>query len=369
LDEREMGTIQSRNEWDPLREVVVGNTRNARYPFRDISSLNAEYAGQPAEALPVGPFPDWAIEESEEDLARLAATLAAAGVKVVRPETCEHGARLSNQIWEAEGFYNYCPRDILLVIDDLVIETPNAVRGRYHEALAYRSLIMPHVSSGGRYIAAPKPRLDDSAFAVPAARPVPANGEPIFDAANVMRFDGDLLYLLSSTGNELGAQWLQAVLGGAYRVHTCELDYYGSHIDTSIVPLRPGLLLCNPERVRPDMLPDFLKSWDLIFAPEPGARHEPREGYYRSCLASRWMGMNVLSISPDTVIVDEQEPALIKLLESRGLTAVPLPLRHSRLFGGGFHCVTLDLVRRHDDCGNGEGVQRPDGQSHENDRT
>ncbi|MBN8500267.1 MAG: hypothetical protein J0M19_03840 [Sphingomonadales bacterium] len=343
-----MTTIQSRNEWDPLEAIVVGNTRNARYPFRDISSLNAEYAGKPEEALPVGPFPDWAIEESEEDLARFAETLSAAGVTVVRPEDWNHERPVANQLWESKGFYNYCPRDILLVVDDLVIETPNAMRGRYHETLAYRSLIMPHVMGGGRYIAAPKPRLDDSIFAVPPSRPVPRNDEPVFDAANVMRFDDDLLYLISSTGNELGARWLQSVLGDRYRVHTCEIDYYGSHIDTSIVPLRPGLLLCNPDRVTPQMLPDFLRSWEIVFAPEPSEKREPQAHYFDNCLASRWMGMNVLSLSPDVVVVDEQEPELIRLLERKGLTTVPLPLRHSRLFGGGFHCVTLDLVRRHD---------------------
>lgn len=348
MDVQNVAKIQSRNEWDPLEAIVVGNTRNARYPFRDISSLNAEYAGQPEEALPLGPFPQWAIEESEEDLSRLCDTLIAAGATVYRPDTWEHSERVRNQLWEAEGFYNYCPRDILLVVDDLVIETPNAVRGRYHEVFSYRPLIMPHVKSGGRYIAAPKPMLDDSAFQVPSARPVPANNEPIFDAANIIRFDDDLLYLLSSTGNEFGAQWLQSVLGSRYRVHTCELDYYGSHIDTSIVPLRPGLLLCNPDRVQRHMLPDFLKSWDVVYAPEPGPKNEPRDGYFESCLASRWMGMNVLSISPEVVIVDEQEPELVRLLEQKGFTTVPLPLRHSRLFGGGFHCVTLDLVRRHE---------------------
>jgi N-dimethylarginine dimethylaminohydrolase len=34
------------------------------------------------------------------------------------------------------------------------------------------------------------------------------------------------------------------------------------------------------------------------------------------------------------------------LLESKGLTVVPLKLRHSRMMGGGFHCVTLDIRRR-----------------------
>ena len=38
---------------------------------------------------------------------------------------------------------------------------------------------------------------------------------------------------------------------------------------------------------------------------------------------------------------------LIKKLESRNFTVIPLELRHSRTLGGGFHCVTLDTQRRH----------------------
>ena len=38
--------------------------------------------------------------------------------------------------------------------------------------------------------------------------------------------------------------------------------------------------------------------------------------------------------------------ALIKLLEKHGLDVIPLKLRHSKLMGGGFHCVTLDTRRK-----------------------
>jgi N-dimethylarginine dimethylaminohydrolase len=37
---------------------------------------------------------------------------------------------------------------------------------------------------------------------------------------------------------------------------------------------------------------------------------------------------------------------LIQNLETRNMTVIPLRLRQSRTLGGGFHCVTLDLVRK-----------------------
>ena len=55
----------------------------------------------------------------------------------------------------------------------------------------------------------------------------------------------------------------------------------------------------------------------------------------------------MLVINPETVIVDKNQTQLISMLEKLKFTVVPLELRHSRTLGGGFHCVTLDLVREY----------------------
>jgi len=55
--------------------------------------------------------------------------------------------------------------------------------------------------------------------------------------------------------------------------------------------------------------------------------------------------MNMLVVDPGTVIVDKHQTNLMNMLELYNFTVIPLELRHSRTLGGGFHCVTLDLVR------------------------
>jgi N-dimethylarginine dimethylaminohydrolase len=55
--------------------------------------------------------------------------------------------------------------------------------------------------------------------------------------------------------------------------------------------------------------------------------------------------MNLLSINPNLVVVDSDQADLIKLLESNGLDVIPYKLRHARMLGGGFHCITLDVRR------------------------
>jgi glycine amidinotransferase/scyllo-inosamine-4-phosphate amidinotransferase 1 len=55
--------------------------------------------------------------------------------------------------------------------------------------------------------------------------------------------------------------------------------------------------------------------------------------------------MNLLMINPSLAIVDAGQPGLIKALEAHGIEVIPRPLRHAEVLGGGFHCVTLDIVR------------------------
>jgi N-dimethylarginine dimethylaminohydrolase len=338
--------VWSCNEWDPLEEVIVGNPLRARYPTADPSTRLAEFPDRPLEDIPQGPFPQRIIDETQEDLDAFVALLTGLGITVKRPETWPHEARFSTVHWESQGYYNYCPRDILLVVGDQIIETPNVMRSRALETFSYRALMVDYLKSGARWYGAPRPMLLDSLFEVDLTRPTPRNDEPAFDAANVLRLGQDLIYLVSSTGNELGGQWLQTILGGTFRVHFLKDVYFGSHIDSTFAALRPGLILCNPARLTNDTLPAILKQWDVVYCPPMENADRYDADYLSRSIGSDWIDMNLFSINPDLVVVDRDQTALISLLEKRGLDVIPLKLRHSKMLGGGFHCVTLDIRRR-----------------------
>lgn len=340
-----MSVVWSCNEWDPLEEVIVGNPLGARLPTRDLSTRLAEFPDRSLAEIPQGPFPLQVIEETEEDLSAFVAVLEEQGVTVRRPETWPHEAKFSTIHWQAEGYYNYCPRDILLVIGDHIIETPNVIRSRSHETFSYRSMMVDYLRSGAKWYSAPRPMLLDSLFEVDLDKPTPRNDEPAFDAANVLRLGQDLIYLVSATGNELGGQWLQTILGDDYRVHFFKDVYYGSHIDSTFVALRPGLMLCNPGRLNDETLPEILKQWDVIYSPPMENQDRYDADYLSKSIGSKWIDMNVFSINPDLVVVDRDQTALIQLLEKHGLDVIPLKLRHAKMLGGGFHCVTLDIRR------------------------
>jgi N-dimethylarginine dimethylaminohydrolase len=339
--------VWSCNEWDQLEEVIIGNPLNARFPTPDVSTQVAEFPKRSLTEIPRGPFPQRVIEETEEDLNQFAETLEDLGVKVRRPETWPHDATFSTIHWQSHGYYNYCPRDVMMVVGDQIIETPNVIRSRSQETYSYRALLMEYMASGARWISAPRPMLLDSLFeGVDMERPTPRNDEPAFDAANVLRFGEDLIYLVSATGNEVGGHWLQSILGDRYRVHLLKGVYYGSHIDSTLVALRPGLVLANPSRLNDEALPVILKQWKVIYSPPMENTNRYDAEYLSKCIGSDWIDMNAFSISPSLVVVDRNQPTLMKVLEREGMDVIPLTLRHSKMLGGGPHCVTLDIRRK-----------------------
>jgi glycine amidinotransferase/scyllo-inosamine-4-phosphate amidinotransferase 1 len=163
----------------------------------------------------------------------------------------------------------------------------------------------------------------------------------ICDAANICRLNDIWLFLESASGNQLAAHWLQEHFP-SIKIEICNF-YAGVHIDSTISPLREGLVLLNASRVTPENCPQALRSWDKIWVEDVVA-----QDFYQYPYASKWIAMNTLSIDPQTVIVDADQTELIKRIERHGITVVPHRLRHSRTLGGGFHCVTLDTWRQHD---------------------
>jgi glycine amidinotransferase/scyllo-inosamine-4-phosphate amidinotransferase 1 len=330
-------------EWDPLEEVIVGTLVGGRVPTagRDLFAVEFAERGS-SDKIPSGPFPQHVIEETEAELEALCTELRRIGIEVRRPGARNHAATISTPDWQTDGFYDYCPRDVLLAIGQMIIETPMVLRSRFLEPFAYRALLLEYLTSGAKWLSAPKPQLHDEMYD-PSAAPGERLGnlEPAFDAANVLRFGSDLLYLISDSGNELGCQWLQSVLGAAYTVHPCRNLYASTHVDSTIVPLRPGLVLLNPARVNESNLPDFLRNWDRIWCPELVDVGFTGDAPY----CSVWIGMNLLVVNPGLVVADRRQKALIYELERHKIDVMPLQLTHSRTLGGSFHCVTLDVRR------------------------
>jgi N-dimethylarginine dimethylaminohydrolase len=293
--------------------------------------------------VPSGRYPKRCIDETNEDLDIFVSELKNLGIIVRRPEIFDHARSFSSPDWHSDGQYNYCPRDLFVCSGNMIIEAPMTLRARQFETISYKSILIDYMRSGARWISAPKPRLLDAIYRVPQLDGETAicEGEPIFDAANILRIGRDILYLVSDTGNRDGATWLQSVLGDEFRVHVCDNVYSGSHIDTTFTLVRPGLLVACAERVSEDNLPKIFETWDVIYISDVYDI-----GFNSISYASKWIGLNFMMINPSLAVVDKNQVSLIRELEKRDVDVLPLQLRHARTMGGGFHCVTLDVRRK-----------------------
>jgi N-dimethylarginine dimethylaminohydrolase len=302
--------ISSWNEWDSLKRVVVGDATNANWPVNDpVFSRESEKTTWQETAVPRGPVPKHIIEEANEDLDTLATTLISLGVEVVRLEPMNFQTH--------DGMYNYCPRDRLLVLGDTVIDTAMMYPCRDMELQCYHDILK-----------------DANVITMPRGQGM------VLDAANILRLGkNQLLYLESASGNRLAYYWLLRNLPADTSIELVNF-YSGVHIDSTIVPVREGLVLLNGSRVTRDNIPNAFQDWECVFIDDVVA-----QDFYQYPYASKWIAMNMLVVNPTTVIIDAAQHDLMALLDQKGFTVIPLTLRHSRTLGGGFHCVTLDLHR------------------------
>jgi len=302
--------MYSINEWDAVKEIVVGRACYANWPSNDpVFALESEKTTWKESPVPSGPVPDWIIDEANEDLDMLALVLEKCGAMVHRPKAINYQER--------GGMYGYCPRDRLLVYEDTIIDPAMMYPCRDMEIEA----------------------LDDVVYRADTVYRMPRDEGMILDAANVLRLNDTMLFLESASGNIKAANWLRNKFPGV-KLEVCNF-YSGVHIDSTIVPIREGLVVVNASRVNMSNLPQVFDNWEVVWIDEV-----VEQGFYQYPYASKWIALNMLVVDPTTVIVDKNQTQLIKILEDYNVLVLPLELRHSRTLGGGFHCVTLDLVRQ-----------------------
>jgi glycine amidinotransferase/scyllo-inosamine-4-phosphate amidinotransferase 1 len=171
---------------------------------------------------------------------------------------------------------------------------------------------------------------------------MPRDSGMILDAANICRLGNTWLFLESASGNRAAYEWLCRKFPQV-NIELCNF-YAGVHIDSTIVPVREGLVLLNADRVTADNCPQALRDWEKIWITRDMI---VPQGFSQYPYASQWIAMNMLVVDPETVILDAAQSQLITVLKQHGIDSIPLTLSHSRTLGGGFHCVTLDTRRRH----------------------
>ncbi|MFD6950249.1 glycine amidinotransferase [Nocardiopsis sp. TSRI0078] len=371
--------LNSFDEWSPLKEVVVGSALNYTSHERELSfdlffhehitrsewyyprlSVHTSDEGSRRRSTR-SPIKQRYVEELNEDLDGLAKTLESLSVSVRRPIDLDPSTtEVRTPAWSAAVVPPLNIRDNTLILGDEIIETPPMVRSRYFETQFLTGIFADHFARGARWTVMPRPLMTDSSFdpsyaestaggpTEPITDPEPSHYdvgfEMMFDGAQCLRLGRDVIANISTTNHAMAVDWLERHCEGRFRFHRVH-RLSDSHIDSMVLALRPGTLLVRSREVV-DFLPEALRKWDMIVAPPPSENNFPSYEDDDLVLTTPFIDLNVFSVSPDTVLVNEASPDLIRTLERHGFTCVPVRHRHRRLFGGGFHCFTLDTVRQ-----------------------
>ena len=344
-------------EWDELKEIVVGNIGqwteiHPDFSFRlyyqdNLENVFLENSIKLQQKL---------IHQRQDDLDAMAKTLEKMGITVYRPDPLEK--LLPFQTPEFKDWPSPChnPRDQFLILGNEIIETSCQWRKRYFENDLLRPVLLKQFKEGAHWVSSPRPVMNEQSFdlihikthgEVPKGWQENENElEIMFDGAQCLKFGKDIVMNVRTKNHQLGFEWLKRHVKGKYRLHAVDLT--DNHIDGMMMPLAPGKLLINsgsmPKKL--GLLPDFLKSWDIIQAPDT-SKETAKEG--EVALASQHININVLPLSPKKTLIfddiDGKSNALPELLDKHGIEAVPVRMRHCRLFDGGVHCASLCLNR------------------------
>jgi len=353
--------VNAWTEWGRLRAVCVGVTSNPHYVPSHPAFMQPR--NDRTKAYPTGAVPEDRVKAAAAQLDNLADVLQEEGVDVLRPDEVDCSLPIVTPDWAVPNqFSTTCiGRDGILVHGNTIIETPKCRRDEYFTVNSYRRLLRELFDQDleMRWLSAPKPMLKDTTFRkefwdLTDAERLERKDEQVFnlsedevlfDAADMMKIGRDIAIRPTTTTNWAGIEWVRRELGTkGVRLILARFpnDVRAAHMDATFVPLRPGLALKCPAY---PMLAEDREVWErngwrFIEAPEPDRQDVPEFSF-----CSKWLSINLLSVSPDTVVVEAEEKSLQDLLRSEGFRTIPVPFRKVYEFGGSLHCATLDFER------------------------
>ena len=353
--------VSSWNEWDPLKHVIVGRADGSCIPASE-PALDAKIPEDSDMKGKYGPRPKETIDKANELLDNFVKILEKREIIVDRPTPIDFNLPISTPDWKAETMFGCMPpRDVLLTVGKEILEATMSYRCRWFEYLCYRPLLQKYYKEDPkmRHESAPKPRLTDLDYHKDYLSEkigvkkrlewtekkffVTTEEEPLFDAADVLRFGKDLMVQHGFTTNLKGIDWLQRHYND-HRVHALNFpgDPYPIHIDATFTPIKPGLIINNPQRRLPKELKKIFErnDWKIIDAAQPAHNQPPP-----LCYSSIWLSMNVLILDTKTVCVEKSEVYQAEQLDKLGMEVIEVQLRDAYAFGGGLHCCTADVYR------------------------
>lgn len=332
--------------WDPLKEVIVGNCSD---------SASSNKLAQ-------------ILKETCEDLDNLADYLSNLGVRVHRPAVKQTAEHIDLGYFKIDNpTAPIVPRDQYFVYGETVYQTYTSMPDRYLDAVNYTHIFKELFDAGHNWISMPQPRLEtlvDKWW---------ANGEHVYNTqlknqilwhtATMFKCGDKLITNTKGPGNNAGLEWMKRNLPENTIVDVGSTHQAGfGHIDHGWFMTSDDLIFCVNKNWVPEPLRDkkivelqdhFEKFDDTRFISD----YQSTDGKYSDAWIDKWLTQwkgyaqevffdsNVLVIDSNNVLFSNHQPRIFKVMEQYGINCHVVPQRHGLFWEAGVHCLTLDIVR------------------------
>ena len=337
----------SKNGWDPLETVLLGG-----FIEPDTLKVILDYS----KFDPIRPWLMKIAQETEEDLDNIQYVLEQHGVQVIRPDW-ELIREEQVRRWRKGDteIAPISPRNDLFVYKDMVIARSDSLAGQPWESIIENDIV-------------------DLSGTVLQSIHLPC----------IFRCNDRLII-----GNEISEYELERLIHVLPYKEYVRTDVDG-HVDARMATLREGLVVYAIKDIEQTLINETFPGWKHIFCDKYGFNADPR--YYseeppeqidetlRALTNNRWdifgyngdnpkevasliddnfsnwtgkayethFDVNILTINPNLSITVGTDKELVKQIEQEGHELIVVPLRHRWFFDQGLHCMTCDLVRKHD---------------------
>ena len=332
--------------WDPLKEVIVGNC----FPGASNNRLAK------------------ILQETKEDLDILSEYLTKLGVKVHRPTVTHFPKDLDLGYFKIENpTAPIVPRDQYLVYGKTVFQTYTSMPDRYMDGVNYTHIFKDLFERGHNWISMPPPKLEtlvDKWW---------ANGEHVYHeqlkdqvlwhTATMFKCGDKLITNTSGPGNKAGLEWMKRNLPENTIVDVGDTHQQSfGHIDHGWFMTNDDLVFC----VNKHWVPELLRNKEIVELQDYFEKFDDEkyildytstQGQFSDAWIDKWLTQwkgyaqevffdsNVLVIDSNNVLFSNHQPGIFKVMEKYGINCHVVPQRHGLFWEAGIHCLTLDLVR------------------------
>ncbi len=344
-------------EWDPLKEVIVGNC---------YAECNPQWALDPIAKKLFGQI----LAETKEDLDNLSNYLTKLGVKVRRPTVTNFNQTIPLGNFNVlNATAPIVPRDQYMVYGNTVYQTYTSMPDRYLDSLNYYDIFNDMFKEGYNWISQPPPILENFADNLKWWN----DGDRIYHqlhkdnvlwhTATMFKCGDALITNNLGPGSQLGLDWMQRNTDAKIiNNNNTVVDNWG-HIDHGFFMTDDNTVFC----INKEWVPEVLRNKNIIemeglfekFAFQDFFKdYKSHDGKLTVDWLERWLNewkgyaqevafdTNVLVVDSKNIIFSNKQPKLFNLFESMGITCHVCEMRHGIFWESGVHCLTLDIKRQ-----------------------